>query len=74
MKIKLKRIFYVTPTNFVELLKGYAVIIRKKKQELSVQINKLSTGLGKLEDAAEQVRDIQNRSQIIQEEAVLMAE
>jgi len=74
MKIKLKRIFYVTPTNFVELLKGYAVIIWKKKQELSVQINKLSTGLGKLEDAAEQVRDIQNRSQIIQEEAVLMAE
>ena len=58
METELKRIFYVTPTNFVELLKGYAQIIKKKKEEYGVEIFKLSNGLSKLEDAAEQVRAI----------------
>jgi dynein heavy chain len=27
MQLQLKRIFYVTPTNYIELLKGYRIIV-----------------------------------------------
>lgn len=27
MQLQLKRVFYVTPTNYIELLKGYKIII-----------------------------------------------
>jgi dynein heavy chain len=57
MKKELRRIFYVTPTNFVELLKGYDKIIRAKRNEIGANITKLDTGLTKLEKASEEVRD-----------------
>jgi dynein heavy chain len=31
MLIQLKRNFYVTPTNYIELLKGYKIIIEQQK-------------------------------------------
>jgi len=34
MERELKRIFYVTPTNFIELLKGYSKILNQKKKEI----------------------------------------
>ena len=55
MEKQLKRTYYVTPTNFIELLKGYDVLIKKKKKEIGEQIDKLSNGLSKLDDAREQV-------------------
>jgi dynein heavy chain len=58
MKKELRRIFYVTPTNFVELLKGYDKIIRAKRNEIGANITKLDTGLTKLEKAAEEVREM----------------
>jgi dynein heavy chain, axonemal len=56
MEKELKRIFYVTPTNFVELLKGFEKILAAKRKEVGVQIEKLRNGLGRLEDAREGVR------------------
>ena len=34
MEQVLKRIYYVTPTNFIELLKGYDLLIREKKHDI----------------------------------------
>jgi dynein heavy chain len=41
MQKELKRIFYVTPTNFIELNKGYAKILAAKKKEIGNQRTKL---------------------------------
>lgn len=69
MKKELRRIFYVTPTNFVELLKGYDKIIRAKRNEIGANITKLDTGLTKLEKASEEVREMTAEAQIKGEEA-----
>jgi dynein heavy chain len=55
MQIELKRIFYVTPTNYLELLKGYNRILIEKRQAVDKQRNKLRSGLSKLDDAKRQV-------------------
>ncbi|CAN0428830.1 unnamed protein product, partial [Ectocarpus sp. 12 AP-2014] len=55
MLVELKRYNYVTPTNFLELVKGYKVILAERRGTLSEQRNKLRNGLTKLEEAREQV-------------------
>lgn len=52
MQRELKRLYYVTPTNYIELVKGYNDLMEKKKTELGSEIAKLSMGLEKLDDAA----------------------
>lgn len=56
MEKELKRIFYVTPTNFVELLKGFDKILSSKRKDVGTQITKLKNGLGRLEEAREGVK------------------
>ena len=48
MKEELKRIYYVTPTHYIELMKGYEKILSDKSIEIGNQIDKLRTGLNKL--------------------------
>lgn len=55
MQSELRRIFYVTPTNFIELLKGYDKILSQKRKEVGGQQFKLSNGLGRLTEAREEV-------------------
>jgi dynein heavy chain len=64
MQKQLKRIFYVTPTNFVELLKGYAQIIKEKRTVVDNQRTKLRNGLSKLDDARKQVEIMSAESEI----------
>lgn len=52
---ELKRYNYVTPTNYLELVKGYRTLLAEKSGELGAAANKLANGLAKLEDAREQV-------------------
>jgi dynein heavy chain len=52
---ELKRHNYVTPTNYLELVKGYRTLLAAKSGELGAAANKLANGLAKLEDAKEQV-------------------
>ncbi|CAM9519888.1 unnamed protein product [Discosporangium mesarthrocarpum] len=52
---ELKRHNYVTPTNFLELVKGYRIILEERRGTLSDSCNKLRNGLTKLEEAREQV-------------------
>jgi len=51
-------VFYVTPTNYVELLKGFDKILTKKRTEVQGQITKLRNGLGRLEEAREAVKEM----------------
>jgi dynein heavy chain len=56
MEKKLKRVFYVTPTNFIELLKGFDKLLAAKRKDVNTQIKKLQNGLGRLEVAREEVK------------------
>lgn len=51
MEAELKRIFYVTPTNYLELLKGYQKILNEKRDAVDRQRTKLRSGLSKLDQA-----------------------
>lgn len=64
MKRELKRIFYVTPTNFIELLKGYEKILKQKQTEIGAQVIKLDTGLEKLDQASKSVNIMTAESNI----------
>jgi dynein heavy chain len=45
---ELKRLYYVTPTNYIELVKGYSELLNMKREEIGNEINKLGGGLDKL--------------------------
>jgi dynein heavy chain len=64
MKQQLKRIIYVTPTNYIELLKGYAQILEEKKSNNNAQRTKFRNGLSKLDEARIQVEEMSAASEI----------
>jgi dynein heavy chain len=64
MEKELKRIFYVTPTNFIELLKGFEKLLNQKRKEVQTQITKLKNGLGRLEVAREDVKIMTQESEV----------
>lgn len=43
--------YYVTPTNYIELVKGYCELLNSKRAEIGGEIEKLGGGLGKLDEA-----------------------
>ena len=55
---KLKRLYYVTPTNYIELVKGYNDLLKEKQSEIGGEINKLALGLQKLDEAAESSEEL----------------
>jgi dynein heavy chain len=64
MKTELKRVFYVTPTNYIELLKGYGKILAEKRKKVDQQRTKLRTGLSKLDDARKTVETMAQESDV----------
>ena len=64
MQNELKRIFYVTPTNYVELLKGYGQIIKEKRKVVDDQRTKLRNGLDKLDQARQTVEKMAAEAEI----------
>ena len=48
---ELKRLYYVTPTNYIELVKGYCELLKNKREEIGNEIAKLGGGLDKLNEA-----------------------
>ena len=64
MKNQLKRFNYVTPTNYLELVKGYRTLLAEKSSQLSASANKLANGLAKLEDAREQVEPLSKELEV----------
>lgn len=55
MLARLGRPNYVTPTNYLELVKGYCKLLHEKRASVGDQAFKLKNGLQKLSDTAEQV-------------------
>ena len=68
MKQELKRVFYVTPTNYVELLKGYGEIIKAKRKEVDNQRSKLRNGLSRLDEARSQVEQMSAEAEVARAE------
>jgi dynein heavy chain len=64
MALELKRIYYVTPTNFIDMVLGYEKILAQKRNEIRKQIKKLSNGLAKLEESEQQVLQMNEESEI----------
>ena len=58
MLARLGRPNYVTPTNYLELVKGYCKLLGEKRQTVGDQAYKLKNGLQKLSDTAEQVAEM----------------
>jgi dynein heavy chain len=52
---KLKRVNYVTPTNYLEFVTVYESLLSEKRKYIGDLANKLRNGLDKLEDTAKQV-------------------
>ena len=57
MELELKRYNYVTPTNYLELVKGYRELLAEKRAALGAQRDKLASGLAKLDAAREEVAE-----------------
>ena len=55
MLSELKRVYNVNLTKCIDLLKGSDKILKGKRKEIGDQINKLRSGLDKLDDARKQV-------------------
>jgi len=53
---ELKRHNYITPTHFLELVKGYRMILSEKRTELGDARDKLANGLAKLVEARDGVQ------------------
>jgi dynein heavy chain, axonemal len=64
MQETLKRVFYVTPTNYVELLKGYGQILKDKRERVDNQRTKLRNGLDKLDQARQTVEKMAAEAEI----------
>ena len=58
MFIAQKRMNYVTPTNYLELVQGYMAMLRDKQKQLGASADKLRNGLSKLDDARTQVAEM----------------
>ncbi|CAF4669138.1 unnamed protein product [Rotaria sp. Silwood1] len=46
-----KRIYYLTPSSYMDLMKTYGIMMTQTKQEFLTSYNRLSSGLAKLSDA-----------------------
>lgn len=64
MLLELNRFNYVTPTNYIELVKGYKSLLEEKRTEIGNAANKLASGLAKLEDAKSQVEVLSKELEI----------
>ena len=62
--MELRRYNYVTPTNYLELVKGYRALLAEKSSELGSSANKLANGLAKLEDAKQQVETLSKELEV----------
>lgn len=62
MRVQLKRVNYVTPTNYLELVRGYVDVLREKRRSFESMAQKLRDGLFKLEQSRVQVEEVRPAS------------
>lgn len=66
----LRRMNYVTPTSYLELILTFKKLLNKKREEILLMKNRYLTGLGKLDFAASQVSVMQTELQNMQPELI----
>jgi dynein heavy chain, axonemal len=71
---KLKRINYVTPTSYLELIMAFKQNLDKKRVEVSGAKKRYEVGLEKLAFAAEQVNQMQQELEGLQPELIESAQ
>ena len=64
MKYELNRHNYVTPTSFLELVKGYRSLLGEKRGELLTSADKLRNGVTKLVEARDEVETMSEELEI----------
>lgn len=65
---ELRRINYVTPTSYLELLNIYKQIVEEKRKEMKVSVNRLKNGLDKLNAANKAVEEMKGVLETMQPE------
>jgi dynein heavy chain len=68
LKTALKRYTYVTPSSYLDLVRGYTTLYSDKKNELAEQRDKLKNGMFKLESTKEMVGKMGDALKIQEEE------
>ena len=58
----------MTPTNYIELVKGYCELLLMKREEIGNEISKLAGGLDKLNEAEKNSQELQKNLAIFQNE------
>ncbi|XP_018342049.1 PREDICTED: dynein heavy chain 2, axonemal [Trachymyrmex septentrionalis] len=66
MAAEMKRYNYVTPVNFIELVVGYKEMLKKKRQDLADQANKLRGGFSKIDDTRVKVKEMAAELEVTQ--------
>ncbi|XP_014244414.1 dynein heavy chain 2, axonemal isoform X2 [Cimex lectularius] len=59
MLSEMKRHNYVTPNNYLEFVAGYKKMLSQKREDISLQANKLRNGLSKLDDTRVKVQELE---------------
>ncbi len=73
MLLELRRQNYVTPTNYLELVRGYRALLAEKRRELTDGRDKLSNGLAKLDESRAQVEKMGKELAVKKEEVAAKA-
>jgi dynein heavy chain len=68
---ELKRYNYVTPTNYLELVKGYKDLLAEKRHEIGNLAMKLKNGLSKLDDTRANVEKISIELEVSKKQVAL---
>ncbi|KAG5317386.1 DYH2 protein, partial [Pseudoatta argentina] len=68
MAAEMKRYNYVTPVNFIELVVGYKEMLKKKRQDLADEANKLRGGLSKIDDTRVKVKEMAAELEVTQQQ------
>ncbi|KYM82700.1 Dynein heavy chain 2, axonemal [Atta colombica] len=68
MAAEMKRYNYVTPVNFIELVVGYKEMLKKKRQDLADQANKLHGGFSKIDDTRVKVKEMAAELEVTQQQ------
>lgn len=68
---ELKRYNYVTPINYLELVKGYKALLAEKRTEIGNLAMKLKNGLSKLDDTRESVEKISIELEVSKKQVAL---
>lgn len=59
-----RRFNYTTPTSYLELISFYKILLDKKRDKISDQINRLEIGLQTMKSTTEQVEGLQKLLEI----------